>query len=59
MYFMNIAPSGNISSSSSTLIDVTDSSSFTIYLSGVDISDYSSVLLSELLLSDSSDIRKP
>ena len=56
---MNLSPSGKISACSSSLIGVTDFSSFTISTSGVDISDYASVSLSGSFLSDSSDIRKP
>ena len=59
MYCMNLAPSGNISVSSSLIINVIDFSLFTSSTYGVDMSYYASFLLSGSLLSDSSYIRKP
>ena len=59
MSCMNLDPSGKISPSSCLLADVTDSLSFTVSTFGVDIRDFSYVLLLGSLLSNSSDIRKP
>ena len=50
MSSMNISTYGNISASSTSLIDVIDYSSFSLSTSGVDISDSASVSLSGSLL---------
>ena len=55
---MNIDRSGNILASSSSVIYVSDTSSFTIYTYVFDIRYYASILLSDSLLSYLSYIRK-
>ena len=59
MSCINLAPSGNISASSSSLIYVIYLSDFSISTSGVDISDSTSVLLPGSFISYPYDIRKP